>query len=153
MRMLLTSIIILFMPFQVFSSEKCLEFKYGLEVNKAREFLLQTDLVFGDAVDEIDIYSASYDLNADGKPEFFYFIDNYRFCGVQTGCHIEIYEYGSKGFRSLKRYGWATFNKFDPEKNMQSKYLCIANDSTNGWRNLIFGNDNVFIYDGMHYKK
>lgn len=136
----------------MFSSEKCIDFKYGLEFNKSREFINISGLVFGDDIEDIDIYSAAYDLNADGYPEYFYYIDNHNFCGNQTGCYIDVYEYKNT-FRKLIPQGWPTFSKFNPEKNIQSKYLCIEDNLVNGWRSLRFKKENIVLtYNGNSYE-
>lgn len=127
----------------------CISFSAGRTLNKGEAFLSHYRLE--DKVDDIELYSASYDLNKDGIPEYFYYLESPRLCGMKTGCDIGVYEYGDGDFRELIKYGLSTYGGFDPGQKDHVNYVCVGDDENNGWVQLNIQGERTFVYDGEHY--
>jgi hypothetical protein len=127
----------------------CISFSAGRSLNNGEAFLSHYRLE-GD-IGDIELYSASFDLNKDGSSEYFYYLESPRFCGMQTGCDIGVYEYKDGGFRELIKYGLATYGRFDPGQKKHVDYVCVGEAENNGWAQLNIKDKRVFVYDGEHY--
>jgi hypothetical protein len=133
----------------------CLTFTEGTDINHVKEFLhfKRSD----DVIQNAWIFSSSYDLNGDGKDEYFYYIEHWpRFCGTAFGCPIQVYEYINGKFRTLFKFDLITNFNFDPKKPEHAEYLCIENETDFGWKRLSLsiniGNVNtVLVYNGTEY--
>ena len=131
------------------SGANCIVFSAGEEINNGKEFVSRFRLE--NDVKNIELYTAAYDLNKDGYPEYFYHIESPKFCGMRTGCDIGVYEYRGNRFRELIKYGLTTFNKFDPTKKEHVNYICVGDAVDNGWLQLIIQEKQVYSYDGTYY--
>lgn len=93
--------------------------------------------------------SEFYDLNADGGPEFFLFIDHRDWCGAGSNCSYWVYQKIEGGYRLL----------------VEDKVVRVKETVTNGYRDLSsetpmgFCDRNVqrvsatpYKYDGVKYK-
>ncbi len=101
---------------------------------------------------EDKIYSASYDLNGDGRDEYFYYIESHIGCGQLDGCFINVYRSIDGRFLPLKRYGFATFNGFNPEQPEHENYICILDESDNGWRRFVYAEQSIQVFNGKSYQ-
>ena len=90
---------------------------------------------------DITVYSASFDLNGDGRPEYFYYVDELggSRCGsisLQVGsCPIEVLQYTKAGSFVSINFEVDTFpgHGFKPNKHLKN-YLCVRPDETgNGY--------------------
>jgi hypothetical protein len=127
----------------------CISFYVGKTLNNGEAFLSHYRLK--DNVENIELYSASFDLNKDGSLEYFYYLESPRFCGMKTGCDIGVYEYNDGDFRELIKYGLATYGRFDPRQKEHVDYVCVGDIENNGWAQLNIQDKRVFVYDGEYY--
>ena len=149
-------------PVMEADEKHCLSFSKGRNINRVEEFLsffrLEDDVTYrhkqtGELI-YVDIFSASYDLNDDGKDEYFYYFESAPYCGMQLGCPINVYEYNDGRFRELFDYkiGIITNNYFDPLKEEDSDYLCIDSEKDFGWKKI---NQKklpfTYFYNGTYY--
>ncbi|MEY8216492.1 MAG: hypothetical protein RPR97_18660 [Colwellia sp.] len=132
----------------------CLEFYEGVGNNHVAEFLIkkgvsEKQIKFGRS------YSSSYDLNGDGHPEFFYFLEIPILCGRQTGCYLSAYEYKDGDFRELIKYGMPTQSNFNPRNENHKNYICIlegSEGSEGDWKQLRVKEKYNMSYNGKYYK-
>lgn len=124
----------------------CLTFKIEKSKNRVKEFRKSIHHQL-----HSEIYSASFDLNSDGEPEYFFYVEDIWFCGMgEAGCPINVYEYVNGRFRELFEYGIYTSNQFDPTKLESGRYVCISSDKTLDWYDvLIMGR--TYRYNGKQY--
>jgi len=138
----------------------CLSFSKGRDINHVEEFIsffkLKNHVTYKvkqtEEVRYVDIFSAGYDLNDDGKDEYFYYFESAWVCGMQMGCPINVYEYDNGKFRELFKYGIITNNYFDPRKEEDSNYLCIDKEKDSGWKRIHRKKlPSTFFYNGKEY--
>lgn len=132
---------------EVTVKNECLVFVVDRSKNHGERFLKRFGLS-GKKYGKIKLYSASYDLNGDGDYEYFYYVETLKFCGMKTGCYINLYEHNDNVFRELIKYGLPTFNKFDPENN---HYICVGDEENNKWKNLVVNGVKNYIYNDKYY--
>lgn len=125
----------------------CLTFVEGTQHNRLSEYIGKRKDIDKNTVKFGHFYSAKYDLNGDGKPEYFYYIDTPTFCGTGTGCYISVFEYQNNNFRSLFKRNIPTFFKFQPKLESHKNYICISNEKTRGWKGLKVGSRPEYLYD------
>jgi hypothetical protein len=138
---------------------RCLTFSKSKFVNKVSQFRKKQHIDAGSTV-----YSASFDLDDDGAPEYFYFLDEpgAPSCGtisLQIGCPVEIYRYSNKR-KFINISGDPIYPSLDFNPVKQRDYLCVSSYKLNGWYSLIKNNElvhkgsgvGVFKYDGTVYK-
>ena len=146
---------------EVFGEENhCLSFSKGRDINHVEEFIVffklenyvTYEIKQTGELKYVDIFSASYDLDDDGKDEYFYYFESARYCGMQMGCPIYVYEYNDGKFRELFKYGVITNNYFDPRKEEDSNYLCIDKEKDSGWKRIHKKKlPATFFYNGTEY--
>lgn len=144
-------IIILFISACSHAKEQCLIFVEGKDKNKVNEYLEKHGFRKS-IVDMGSFFSSSYDLNGDGKLEFFYYFEGLTFCGNQTGCSIHINEYLGNRFISRVYPSIHPFGKFNPQNVSHKNYICILDAKTNGWEDLKIDDRYVIKFDGEVYK-
>jgi len=140
-------------------SSSCVVFSKDQSVNKVPQFRKK----YGDSFSSKSlIYSASFDLNDDGKPEYFYWLNDpgSAYCGtisLQIGCPLNIMRYRNKGNFTYIDYAIAPGLDFNPEKHRN--YFCVSPHRTNGWHDLIedrwwkaIHHKNTYQYDGTNYR-
>ena len=130
----------------------CLSFLLSKSMNHENEFIESLPFSKNRSPDS-RIYSAKFDLNNDGNPEYFYYLEDRWFCGVSTGCTINVYEYKNGRFRELFNHGIPTFNRFDPRKVESNRYVCISPSETLGWSDIVLQQSRVLKYNGQKYTK
>jgi len=140
--------------------KQCLSFSKGRDINRVEEFIAFYKLenyvtyinVQTGELKYIDIFSAGYDLNDDGKDEYFYYFESMQYCGMQLGCPINLYEYDDGKFRELIKYGIITNNYFDPHNEDSSEYICFDKEKDFGWKRIYKSIlPSIFFYNGTEY--
>lgn len=133
-----------------FSDVHCLNFQKGIKNNKGDKFLNFFSISI-DYLGKTPLYSAAFDLNDDGQDEYFYYVEIPTFCGIQTGCSINLFEYIDGDFKPLFEFGFNTFEQFDPENSNDYNYFCVKNSVTHGWHDLVIRGRGTYSYDGTFY--
>ena len=127
----------------------CLAFSEGIALNNGKEFIKANPFLHIDA--STKLYSTKFDLNKDGNPEYFYFIEDIAFCGQQTGSVINAYEFKDGKFRDLFKYGILTSGEFNPKSKSHSNDVCVLEDKSSGWHNILILGSKVAKYNGKEY--
>lgn len=130
--------------------ENCLSLLPGTSMNQGNAFIKSLPFSMNRAPDS-ELYSAAFDLNEDGNPEYFYYLEDRWFCGNQTGCTINIYEYKNGRFRELFEGGIYSSNQFNPRAVESTKYICIVANQRFGWHDIVLQRKRVFRYNGDKY--
>lgn len=143
----------------VVNTSRCMTFSKDQLVNKVPQFRKKNQVNSGSTV-----YSANFDLNDDGKLEYFYYLDDpgALSCGtisLQIGCPIKIYQQTRKK-KLIDISGDAMYpgRDFNPIKH--HGYLCLGSDKSGGWYNLITKNylvhqgdgEGIFQFTGTSYE-
>ena len=139
--------------------KQCLSFSKGRDINRVEELIafykLENYVTYKNVqtgeYGYVDIFSARYDLNDDGKDEYFYYFESMRYCGMQLGCPINLYEYNDGKFNELFKHGIITNNYFDPYTE-NSDYICIDKEKDFGWKRIYKKMlPSIFYYNGTEY--
>lgn len=133
------------------SAKECLTFEKGRHINELDKYFSKNKEI-EESVRGDKIYSASYDLNGDGSNEYFYYIESFIGCGQVDGCFIDVYRLVDGRFLSLKEYGFSTFYKFNPEQPEHKNYICILDESDNGWRRFVYAEQSIQVFNGKSYQ-
>lgn len=136
------------LPSAYANSKHCLRFEEGLNKNRMMEYI--------DSIGAENLitksgrfYSSAYDLNSDGNPEYFYYIDSGVFCGSGKICYISIYENTNKKLNSLGKVHLFRYSK--PEIEIVNERLCVVEDAEKTWKSIEM-DGNIFHYHGGKYK-
>jgi hypothetical protein len=127
--------------------EECLKFDKGIAKNKVSLFIKKNKIRIAK---NAQYYSATFDLNRDQEPEYFYYIESLDFCGSHTGCEVNVFSHHGGNFQKIAR-GISTGLLNNPKEYLDANF-CVLKNTTNGWFDIKANNIVMEIRVSVEFK-
>ena len=115
--------------------------KFNQYANMIWHYYIEPDNPPADLVSKKDIRLGLTDLNDDGKLDILFTVENGFYCG-SAGCHLEgLINLGKNKYKHISILSMGEFDK-----------VYISKNKTNGLRDLILNEHQIYKFDGNTYK-
>lgn len=133
------------------NNDKCLSFTSDINENGVLRYIDKYKLAIKkEEIYKIKIYSSSFDLNMDGKNEYFYLIIHPYFCG-NISCSFHVVSAKDNKYEDL--ISIPILNEFTNDSALNNDFVCIHKNNDSSWPDIYFYKKIIYRYSDGKYSK